>query len=283
MPPAPAPPPSSAPAAHDPAKVTRAFRDALGAFATGVTIATTTDAGGDPVGMTASSFNSVSLDPPLVLWSLAKSAQSRAAFTGSGHFAVHVLAASQQDLSDRFARSGTDKFAGLAWQKGALGSPVLADFAARFECRTRHEYEGGDHVILVGEVVAFEAHDVPPLLFHAGGYARRRLQGGKVTVLDVRQPGEWQQGHIDPALHVPLGDLEERIAEVPTTGTVAVICRTSNRSASGISILRRAGRDNVVHVLGGMSQWGAATGGCATTACATTPTAVGSNSKGGTR
>ena len=91
-------------------------------------------------------------------------------------------------------------------------------------------------------------------------------------------------GPADPATLV-LGEnaTEERIAEVPTAGTVAVICRTANRSASGISILRRAGRDNVVHVLGGMSQWGSATGGCAPTACATTPTAVGSNSKGGTR
>ena len=160
----------------DPASLRRAFRDALGSFATGVTIATTLAEDEAPVGVTASSFNSVSLDPPLVLWSLAKSAQSRAAFTSSGHFAVHVLAASQQDLSDRFARSGVDKFAGLEWEAGELGSPLFPDFAARFECKTRHEYEGGDHVILVGEVVAFEANDVPPLLFHAGSYARRRFQ-----------------------------------------------------------------------------------------------------------
>ena len=166
----------SAPATDESAAIRRAFRDALGSFATGVTIATTLAPDGEPVGVTASSFNSVSLDPPLVLWSLAKSAQSREAFTASGHFAVHVLAASQQDLSDRFARSGADKFSGLDWDRGELGSPLFADFAARFECRTRHEYEGGDHVILVGEVVAFEAHDVPPLLFHAGSYARRRPQ-----------------------------------------------------------------------------------------------------------
>ena len=153
-----------------------AFRDALGTFVTGVTIVTAYDEDGQPSGLTANSFNSVSLDPPLVLWSLAKSAQSRAAFTSSGHFAVHVLAASQQDLSDRFARSGVDKFAGLEWEAGELGSPLFPDFAARFECKTRHEYEGGDHVILVGEVVAFEANDVPPLLFHAGSYARRRFQ-----------------------------------------------------------------------------------------------------------
>ena len=154
----------------------RAFRRALGSFATGVTIATTLDASGAPVGVTASSFNSVSLDPPLVLWSLSKQAFSREAFTSSGHFAIHVLAASQEDLSDRFARSGSDKFAGLDWTPGELGSPLFADHAARFQCRTRHEYDGGDHLILVGEVVDFEAHDVAPLLFHAGRYADRHLR-----------------------------------------------------------------------------------------------------------
>lgn len=159
----------------------RAFRNALGCFATGVTIATTCDADGAPIGVTASSFNSVSLDPPLVLWSLAKSAQSRAAFRRSGHFAVHVLAASQEALSNRFARSGEDKFAGVDWRAGELGSPLLDEFAARFECRTRHEYEGGDHVILVGEVVAFESRDVAPLLFHGGRYAERRPRPAGAT------------------------------------------------------------------------------------------------------
>ena len=84
----------------------RAFRDALGTFATGVTIVTTLDSAGDPVGVTASSFNSVSLDPPLILWSLAKDSLSHDAFCGSGHFAIHVLAASQEALSNRFARRG---------------------------------------------------------------------------------------------------------------------------------------------------------------------------------
>lgn len=152
----------------------RAFRDALGSFATGVTIATTLDALNEPVGVTASSFNSVSLDPPLVLWSLAKDSFSREAFCSSGHFAVHVLAASQEELSNRFARSGDDKFSGVEWTRGELGSPVLDQYAARFECRTRHEYEGGDHVILVGEVVSFDARDEVPLLFHGGSYAESR-------------------------------------------------------------------------------------------------------------
>lgn len=152
----------------------RAFRNALGSFATGVTIATTKDGDGNPVGVTASSFNSVSLDPPLVLWSLAKSSLSRAAFCDSGHFAVHILAASQEELSNRFARSGEDKFADVAWSEGELGSPVFEEHAALFQCKTRHEYDGGDHIILVGEVVDFEAREVAPLLFHGGSYAERR-------------------------------------------------------------------------------------------------------------
>lgn len=152
----------------------RAFRNALGTFATGVTIATTLGEAGEPIGVTASSFNSVSLDPPLILWSLAKNSQSHRAFAESGHFAIHVLAASQEAMSNNFGRRGSDKFAEIAWRAGTLGSPILADYAALFECRTRHQYEGGDHVILVGEVVAHDARDVPPLLFHGGRYAERR-------------------------------------------------------------------------------------------------------------
>lgn len=152
----------------------RNFRNALGCFATGVTIATTKDGNGNPVGVTASSFNSVSLDPPLVLWSLAKNSLSHRAFCDSGHFAVHVLAASQETLSNRFARSGENKFDGIAWSEGQMGSPVFAEYAALFECRTRHQYEGGDHIIFVGEVLAYETCDAAPLLFHAGRYAERR-------------------------------------------------------------------------------------------------------------
>ncbi|MFZ1741586.1 MAG: flavin reductase family protein [Pontixanthobacter sp.] len=150
------------------------FRKALGAFATGVTIATTKDSINQPVGVTASSFNSVSVDPPLVLWSLAKTSLSHDAFCSSGHFAVHVLAASQEDLSNRFAQSGEDKFSGMDWHDGELGSPVFTQHAALFQCRTKHQYEGGDHVIFVGEVVAYEARDEAPLLFHGGRYAERR-------------------------------------------------------------------------------------------------------------
>jgi 3-hydroxy-9,10-secoandrosta-1,3,5(10)-triene-9,17-dione monooxygenase reductase component len=149
----------------------REFRDALGAFATGVTIVTTRAASGQDVGLTANSFNSVSLDPPMVLWSLSKSSKSLSAFRESGYFAVHVLAANQESLSAVFARAGADKFAGLALERGPTGVPLLPGCSARFQCRTAFQYEGGDHVIFVGEVTAFDHLNAPPLLFHGGRYA----------------------------------------------------------------------------------------------------------------
>lgn len=156
----------------DQADKTRQFRQALGSFATGVTIVTTSD--GQPIGVTANSFNSVSLDPPLVLWSLARTSGSMEAFRTSGHFAVHILGAHQEDLSGRFARPGNDKFSGIEWRSGVAGSPVLNDYSALFECRTVECYDGGDHVIFVGQVENFERRDSAPLLFHAGRYAEAR-------------------------------------------------------------------------------------------------------------
>ena len=149
----------------------RALRRALGTFATGVTIVTARDADGRPVGMTANSFNSVSLEPPLVLWSVDRSARSAAAFRAATHFAVHVLEEGQADLSNRFARKGDDKFAGLDWREGEGGVPLLSGALAVFECRTQAVHEGGDHEIIVGEVDRFEAHDGDGLVFAAGGYA----------------------------------------------------------------------------------------------------------------
>lgn len=155
--------------AHDP----KAFRAALGSFATGVTVITACSGDGTPVGLTANSFNSVSLDPPMVLWSLAKTSRSLPVFMDTEHWAVHVLAAEQHGLTDVFARAGEDKFAGLEVVAAAgSGVPLLEGCAARFECRTSFRYEGGDHVIIVGEVTAFERSSRSPLVFHAGRYAR---------------------------------------------------------------------------------------------------------------
>lgn len=153
------------------------FRNALGQFATGVTIVTTIDSEGQPVGVTASSFNSVSLEPPLVLWSLSKTAQSLPAYQNSGGFNVHVLAAHQQDMSNQFARPGTDKFAGIDWQDCEQGFPRLQEYAALFRCKTHFQYEGGDHIIFVGEVVDYEARDLPVLVFHGGRYADTKQKG----------------------------------------------------------------------------------------------------------
>lgn len=147
------------------------FRKALGSFATGVTIITTRAGDGSPLGLTVNSFNSVSLNPPLVLWSLAETSLSLPAFRDASHFAVHVLATDQEDLSGRFARRGQDKFAGLEVDTGAGGVPLLRGCSARFECRTQFQYQGGDHTIFVGEVVAFARSETAPLVFHGGKYA----------------------------------------------------------------------------------------------------------------
>jgi 3-hydroxy-9,10-secoandrosta-1,3,5(10)-triene-9,17-dione monooxygenase reductase component len=148
------------------------FRQALGSFVTGVTIVTTIDADGRPVGLTANSFNSVSLDPPMVLFSLALSSNALPAFRDSSGWAVHILAADQEDLSSRFATRGAEKFAGLDYTAGPDGVPLLGDCAARFVCRATFEYEGGDHAIFVGEVVDFTISERQPLIYHSGRYSR---------------------------------------------------------------------------------------------------------------
>ena len=147
----------------------RAFRNALGQFTTGVTVVTTVDAQGHPVGMTVSSFNSVSLDPALVLWSVARSAGSYPAFAQCSHYAIHVLASHHKDLALQFAQRGIDRFAGVAWQPNAHGVPLLEEALATFECRARSQYPEGDHLIMVGEVQACRhVANASPLLYHSG-------------------------------------------------------------------------------------------------------------------
>ncbi|MDP3422627.1 MAG: flavin reductase family protein [Burkholderiaceae bacterium] len=147
----------------------REFRDALGMFATGVTVVTTLNPAGQPVGLTASSFNSVSLSPPLVLWSLAHGASTMAAFRACSHYAIHVLAADQLALANRFAQRGIDRFAGVEHRAGHSGAPLLADALAVFECRNRSQHDEGDHLIFVGEVVhCHPLRSAAPLLYHRG-------------------------------------------------------------------------------------------------------------------
>ena len=148
------------------------FRAALGMFATGVTIVTARDATGQAVGLTANSFNSVSLAPPLVLWSLSRQAGSMPAFERGSHYAINILAAEQHALAERFAsKIIINRFDGVAFHAGVGGAPILEGAAAVFECFNRSRYEEGDHVIFVGEVERCERREgALPLIFHAGRY-----------------------------------------------------------------------------------------------------------------
>jgi len=175
----------------------REFRSALGSFATGVTVITARAADGSPVGLTANSFNSVSLDPPLVLWGLAKNARSMPVFADAEHWAVHVLSAEQEALSNAFAKSGEDKFAGVELEAGHADLPLLTGCAARFQCKTRFCYEGGDHIIFVGEVVEFDRRDATPLVFHAGRYALAASKdSGRVLSGSTRLAGSFDDDHL---------------------------------------------------------------------------------------
>ncbi len=147
------------------------FRSALGMFATGVTIVTARAADGQCVGLTANSFNSVSLSPPLVLWSLSQAATSMAAFRQGSHYAINILAANQQALAQQFATRGVDRFANVDFVLGESGAPLLAGAVATFECFNRSRYTEGDHVIFVGEVERC-SHQVgmAPLLYHGGKF-----------------------------------------------------------------------------------------------------------------
>ena len=153
----------------DPNFSERDFRNALGQFATGVTVVTALDAQGRPAGMTVSSFNSVSLAPALVLWSLSNRAGNYPVFAHAKHYAIHVLASDQKDLALQFSQRGIDRFAGVDWVPNAQGVPLLSNALAIFECRARSQYPEGDHLILVGEVLACRhASDTDPLLYHGG-------------------------------------------------------------------------------------------------------------------
>jgi flavin reductase (DIM6/NTAB) family NADH-FMN oxidoreductase RutF len=150
----------------------RDFRNALGTYATGVTIITAAGADGKPYGLTCNSFASVSLNPPLVLWSLVLYSSSLSVFQNASHFAVNVLGSSQQALANRFAKSSDDKFVGIDWTPGLGNAPLLADCVANFQCRAANRYYGGDHVIFLGAVEAYSYNRNEPLLFARGGYGR---------------------------------------------------------------------------------------------------------------
>ncbi len=147
-----------------------AFRNALGTFATGITVITARAGDGALVGLTANSFNSVSLDPPLILWSLSLHSPTLPAFQHCSHYAVNILAADQVELSERFAAVEDDKFSGIETCSGLGGAPLLPGCCAWFECRNDARHGGGDHLIFVGLVERFSHNDRPPLVYHRGRY-----------------------------------------------------------------------------------------------------------------
>ncbi|MCP3401521.1 flavin reductase family protein [Bradyrhizobium sp. CCGB20] len=150
----------------------RDFRNALGTYGTGVTIITAMAPDGKPYGITCNSFASVSLNPPLVLWSLGIYSSSLTVFQNASHFAVHILGTSQQGLANKFAKSSEDKFAGIDWTRGLGDAPVLTENVANFQCRSVNRYYGGDHVIFLGAVEAYAYNTGEPLLFARGTYGR---------------------------------------------------------------------------------------------------------------
>jgi flavin reductase (DIM6/NTAB) family NADH-FMN oxidoreductase RutF len=160
-----------APADIDP----RAFRQALGQFATGVAVITAEGADGSAIGMTMSSFNSVSVDPPLILFSIDRKAFSLAAMTEAKGYAVNILGRDQEHLSNRFAKALGDKWAAVEHTLGHMAAPLISGALAHFECAPYAHYDGGDHVIFVGRVVRFSAYPAnEPLIFFRGAY--RSLQ-----------------------------------------------------------------------------------------------------------
>jgi flavin reductase (DIM6/NTAB) family NADH-FMN oxidoreductase RutF len=166
--------------AVDPAQ----FRRALGRFATGVTIITACDSRGRLVGFTANSFSSVSLKPPLVLFSIARTSTSLKSLRRAKAYAINILAHDQRDLSNRFASDG-DRWADIAFEKGVSGAPLLSGATAAIECRPWAKYDGGDHIIFVGRVVATDVcPHTPPLLYFAGAYAG--IETSRETVAQLR-------------------------------------------------------------------------------------------------
>ncbi len=172
----------------------RDLRRAFGNFATGVTIVTTVDANGVPSGFTANSFTSVSIEPPLLLVSIARTAYGCELFTSSRGFAVNILAQDQRDLSNRFARAGADKFADQDWHAGVSGSPILDQVVAWFDCEHHEQVDAGDHIILIGRVLQYSYNTHAPLGFCRGAYVSFGLTPPMLQM--VSSPGSLRVGAI---------------------------------------------------------------------------------------
>lgn len=148
------------------------LRAVFGSFATGVTVITTRGPAGELIGMTVNSLASLSLEPPLLVWCIDLGTPSFEAFRDCSHYAINVLGADQADISNRFANPSEDKFAGLSWQEGAGGSPLIAGCIAYFECVNEAQHPGGDHRLMVGRILGYQIDPGAPLLFFGSRYAR---------------------------------------------------------------------------------------------------------------
>jgi len=159
-------------------KAQRELRNALGTFATGVMVVTAVDASGKPYGMTANSFASVSLDPPLVLWNVGRDAWCYSDFCAAKHFAIHVLTENQQHVAEHFAKKNVDKFGAISWHSGPHGVPKFDEFMTCFLCRAERLVEGGDHSIIIAKVDSYDLRpQSQPLLFYRGEYHRMHHSG----------------------------------------------------------------------------------------------------------
>ncbi len=218
----------------------RALRDAFGAFLTGVTVVTTADRTGAPIGFTANSFTSVSLDPPLLLVCLAKTSRNYVTLTSAKGFGVNILSESQKDVSNTFARPVEDRFAAVDWRPGPYGSPVFANVAAWFDCATHEVVDAGDHVILIGRVESFDNSGKTGLGYARGGYftpalAERSLlasaeslllgavavRNGEILLVEDGKGG-WTLPFVEKAegdgMEVLVGHIAETVGLTLTTG-----------------------------------------------------------------
>ena len=214
----------AAPVASPPSIEAGLFRQLLGCFPTGVAVITTRTPDGEPAGLTCNSFSSVSLEPPLVLFSLRKASSLLPTFTESGTFAINILSQSQDALSGRFASSKiADKFEGVAWRKGPLGTPLVDDCLASFECSVHARHEAGDHVIFIGEV----RHMSPgcsdhALVFYKGAYMMLAESLRKLVV-----EGRLGQSDIDEAYRNLYGTLLRLACERGTPDELAAVERAA--------------------------------------------------------
>jgi len=207
----------------------RALRDAFGCFMTGVTVVTTLDAAGKPLGFTANSFSSVSMDPPLLLVSIANSSVNLGSFAGGKGFAVNVLAEGQKDVSARFARPSEDRFADVYWRRGPVGNPLLAEVSAWFDCTLEQAIPAGDHTILIGRIGGFEALANAGLGYYRGAYTTpattaAQMPAGPDVVIAAVLEAEGRVLLVDDGrggLSVPMARVGAAGVESTLTGMIA--------------------------------------------------------------